>query len=245
MELKGSVPHNSENVISRLRRNLVNFEEGSYVFNESLKDELRQDEPIFQPSEVVLLENFEKDNTTESKATFSETENQSPQQFVFKVENGSSELPPLSPEVLPSSPEQPSSSSELPITEESLATTNSAASEASSSESLVTFTSSLVNNNIISTTNKPAVVENMTQESSVVVTDQSDDTILESTPSDSYTADKHEYHLKNNFLTINFNRALEPNKKFRLLLKYEGILSDSLIGYYRVPYTKKGSQKTT
>lgn len=62
---------------------------------------------------------------------------------------------------------------------------------------------------------------------------------------ETYKPQKFEYHAEKNFLTIVFNRTLIPKKKYRLHINYKGVLSDTLTGFHRVPYTKKGSRKAT
>ncbi|KAK6617703.1 hypothetical protein RUM44_005291 [Polyplax serrata] len=81
------------------------------------------------------------------------------------------------------------------------------------------------------------------------VTDNRPTTVVTEKPEivfdNGYKSENHDFHIENEFLTIRFDKPLMPGKKYRLRLAYQGILSDTLTGFHRVPYTKKGSQKST
>lgn len=53
-----------------------------------------------------------------------------------------------------------------------------------------------------------------------------------------------EYDQENNFVIINLSSPLMAGKKYRIQLKFKGMLSDSLTGFHRVAYRKRNAKKT-
>lgn len=52
----------------------------------------------------------------------------------------------------------------------------------------------------------------------------------------------HDFDTETQFITLRLNQALQPGSKYRVYLKYQGFLSDSLSGFYRVAYTKRNKK---
>lgn len=52
----------------------------------------------------------------------------------------------------------------------------------------------------------------------------------------------HDYDTERQFMTLSASRALQPGSKYRIYLKFQGFLSDTLTGFYRVAYNKRNKR---